>query len=90
MQQQEYAKNNWVKKFQNQDDDFKWDPVICKLMNESMDLISWDDYTQRQNAENGVWTLVHGDYHPGNQLYNYKNNELTTVDWELIGFGSGP
>jgi aminoglycoside phosphotransferase (APT) family kinase protein len=38
----------------------------------------------------GIWTLVHGDYHPANQLYNPKTKEITTVDWEMVGLGSGP
>lgn len=39
-----------------------------------------------------VWTLVHGDYHPANQLVDPQEKEvaITTLDWEMVGFGSGP
>lgn len=46
-----------------------------------------------------AWSLVHGDYHPGNFLYikdaNVRNDtsdrpKLMLVDWEVVGIGSGP
>lgn len=58
-------------------------------MARSVELISWDAFRQRLNEE-GVWTLVHGDYHPANQLYDPDSNQITTVDWEMVGIGSGP
>ena len=36
------------------------------------------------------WTLVHGDFHAGNQLFDRKTGEITTLDWEVVGLGSGP
>lgn len=44
---------------------------------------------------NSVWTLVHGDYHPANQLIDptitIKGDvEVVSLDWEMVGLGSGP
>lgn len=63
--------------------------MIIEAVTKSIGEISWDAYRKRLNVDS-VWTLVHGDYHPANQLYNFETNELTTVDWEMVGFGSGP
>jgi len=39
-----------------------------------------------------VWTLVHGDYHPANQLIDPEKEDarVTSLDWEMVGLGSGP
>jgi aminoglycoside phosphotransferase (APT) family kinase protein len=34
-------------------------------MARSVELISWESFRERLNEE-GIWTLVHGDYHPAN------------------------
>lgn len=40
------------------------------------------------------WSLVHGDFHPGNMLClnNSSTNkpQLILIDWEVVGVGSGP
>jgi hypothetical protein len=35
-------------------------------------------------------TLVHGDFHPGNQLWNPQTSSSRFVDLEQVGLGSGP
>jgi len=61
-----------------------------------MEGISWESQTKRLN-KNKPWTLVHGDFWPGNVLVstplsktNEPNLELRILDWEMVGIGSGP
>ncbi|KAF4749594.1 hypothetical protein FOZ63_020152, partial [Perkinsus olseni] len=35
-------------------------------------------------------TLVHGDYHAGNQLWEAEAKRLYTVDWSDVSVGEGP
>lgn len=57
----------------------------------------WD--SQHESTDKISWSLVHGDYHPGNFLYidetgGYNKSldqpKLILVDWEVVGVGSGP
>lgn len=45
----------------------EWHNDILKAMETSVANISWDSFKQRLGLDT-VWTLVHGDYHPANQL----------------------
>ena len=61
-------------------------------MNNSIKKISWDDYKANFNTGK-QWTLLHGDFHPANQLIDKlapNDSNITTLDWEGIGLGSGP
>jgi len=60
-------------------------------MDSSVGKISWESYKNRLGLEK-VWTLVHGDYHPANQLIDPKQEDarVTSLDWEMVGLGSGP
>ena len=64
---------------------------MIQAMDKSVSNISWESYKERINMDS-VWTLVHGDYHPANQLINPDSDEVkvTTLDWEMVGLGSGP
>lgn len=64
---------------------------MIQAMDKSVSNISWESYKERINMDS-VWTLVHGDYHPANQLINPDSDEIkvTTLDWEMVGLGSGP
>jgi hypothetical protein len=70
-----------------------WDPFVRKLVEASLDGISWDAHLQRINV-NTHWTLVHGDFWPGNVLWSFKKEResdlLRFLDWEMVGLGSGP
>lgn len=80
----------------------KWDDTLQAVVEKAMNSISWDDQLKRLNTE-GHWTLVHGDFWPGNVMWMIKNdknindkqnnNESSSVrflDWEMVGLGSGP
>ena len=64
---------------------------MIMAMDKSVNNISWESYKKRINMDT-VWTLVHGDYHPANQLIDPDTDEVkvTSLDWEMVGIGSGP
>lgn len=70
-----------------------WDPLVRKLVEVSLDGISWDAQLQRINVSTH-WTLVHGDFWPGNVLWSFEkgseSGSLRLIDWEMVGLGSGP
>lgn len=57
----------------------------------------WDSHNE--GTDKISWSLVHGDYHPGNFLCTHETNayskstdqmRLLLIDWEVVGVGSGP
>jgi hypothetical protein len=59
----------------------------------------WNNDCSNRDDDRTAWSLVHGDYHPGNLLYLHDENinkdaagtpKLILVDWEVVGVGSGP
>ena len=80
----------------------QWDPIVRQAVEKAIDGISWEAQIQRLN-ENQHWTLVHGDFWPGNILWkkgvsacnsnqqpSSSPDSLRLVDWEMVGLGSGP
>ena len=66
---------------------------------QALDFDSFVSKWDPDGSNNGKisWSLVHGDYHPGNFLYmdetsnnNARSPNLLLVDWEVVGVGSGP
>jgi hypothetical protein len=74
------------------DDSVQWDPLVKATIDHAMAGISWGNQLKRLNTnENTHWTLVHGDFWPGNILVSTKDcNDLRMLDWEMTGLGSGP
>lgn len=81
-----------------------WDPLVRACLDKAMEGISWEDQQQRLNLKSH-WTLVHGDFWPGNVLLNTYSSSaaqasvsvsastqapLKLLDWEMVGLGSGP
>ena len=64
------------------------DESLMAAVQRTLDVASWENMQKR--FEQGNWTLVHGDHHPANQLYDPKTEELILLDWENLGLGSGP
>lgn len=59
-------------------------------MNDSMEYINWENYIDTVNPHQTHWTMLHGDFHPANQLIDPEaptDNNLTLLDWEGIGVG---
>lgn len=78
-----------------------WDPLVKSTLAHAMDGISWEAQLERLNTAKN-WTLVHGDFWPGNVLISTntvskesddssKGDEesLRVLDWEMVGIGSG-
>ena len=62
-------------------------------MNDSISKISWEEYKQKFDPKKTQWTLLHGDFHPANQMIDPQapsDSNITTLDWEGIGLGVGP
>lgn len=64
----------------------RWDPLVKATLAHAMDGISWEAQLERLNAAHSNWTLVHGDFWPGNVLISTnvvseenKNNKSSAV-----------
>jgi hypothetical protein len=74
--------------------DIEWNPIVREAVNKAVQGISWEAQCQRLQVK-GHWTLVHGDFWPGNVMWKIKcrdadDNNLRLLDWEMVGLGSGP
>lgn len=80
-----------LKTNQQLDDRIQWDPLVKKTVEKAMTGISWEAQKRRLNMTNSHWTLVHGDFWPGNVMISTTNTkDLRLLDWEMCGLGSGP
>lgn len=76
---------------------FIWDPIVRQTIEKAISSISWDTYIKQFHIDTCQWTLVHGDFWPGNVMWNInkdntKNSyqKIQLLDWEMVGIGSGP
>lgn len=79
--------------------DVSWNPVVRQAVEKCIAGISWDAQLERLHVD-GRWTLVHGDFFPGNVMWNPAVSQslsspsspplLRLLDWEMVGVGSGP
>lgn len=67
----------------------KWDPLLKDTVDKAIRGISWEAQLERLHS-NGQWTLVHGDFWPGNVMLVIKDKSIRLLDWEMCGIGSGP
>ena len=73
----------------------QWDPLVRQLVDKAMEGISWESQQERLNS-NSNFTLVHGDFWPGNVMISTGSNtnenryDIRLLDWEMCGLGSGP
>lgn len=82
----------------------EWDPLVRACTTKAMAGISWEAQLERLNTakSSSHWTLVHGDFWPGNVLISTDttsssssssssddSSSLKLLDWEMAGIGSG-
>lgn len=72
-----------------QNSSIEWDPIVRAAVDKAAAGISWQTQLDRLNVD-GRWTLVHGDFWPGNVMWNTVDNSIRLLDWEMVGLGSGP
>uniref|UniRef100_A0A0G4IFR7 Aminoglycoside phosphotransferase domain-containing protein n=1 Tax=Chromera velia CCMP2878 TaxID=1169474 RepID=A0A0G4IFR7_9ALVE len=54
----------------------------------------WEEFQRELGSL--PWTLMHGDFHPGNVLFlresgrDGRGGHVRILDWEMVGVGSGP
>uniref|UniRef100_A0A0G4IAM3 Aminoglycoside phosphotransferase domain-containing protein n=1 Tax=Chromera velia CCMP2878 TaxID=1169474 RepID=A0A0G4IAM3_9ALVE len=97
-----YAKSVWkdqwrptidekgVQRFEGKEDTIEWPLSLVNLMDQSFEKVTWEAFQQSALVSEGRFTLVHGDFHPGNMIVTRKEKGLALVDWEVVGVGSGP
>lgn len=66
-----------------------WDDTLRACVDKAIHGISWQAQQERLHPD-GLWTMVHGDFWPGNVMYLVKEQEIRLLDWEMCGLGSGP
>lgn len=67
----------------------EWDMELVHIIQASLNKISWKEFSARKQSNADAFTLVHGDFHPGNMMYRPSTKEIAIVDWEQVGIGSG-
>lgn len=71
-----------------------YDARLIKLVEASFAATTWA--TCLEDVRRRSWTLVHGDFHPGNMLWRTGSTprvgepSIVLVDWEVVGWGNGP
>lgn len=87
----DYTKNEMTTSNDDDDDDDKmqWNSTVRSTVEKAVEGISWQAQLDRLHVD-GRWTLVHGDFWPGNIMWNVADGSLRLLDWEMVGLGSGP
>jgi len=73
----------------------QWDPQVKSAAARAVEGISWEAQQKRLHVQ-GYWTLVHGDFWPGNAMWMIDGSDkkdhdsIRLLDWEMVGLGSGP
>lgn len=89
---QKLVQNFWKSYLETEADKpiIKWDSNVRSTVEKAVKGISWDAQMKRLHTE-GHWTLVHGDFWPGNVMWMTKEADaIRLLDWEMVGLGSGP
>lgn len=88
---QNMVKNCWTEikeNIKNNKSNFEWNKDLIEIVEASISKIDWDDYQREIKFK--PFTLIHGDFHPANLLWSWKNfvrGETIILDWEQVGIG---
>lgn len=87
------ARMFWKKHCDGEGTSIEWNPLVRETVEHAMEGISWEKQLERLRV-GGHWTLVHGDFWPGNVLWTRptesSSGSISLLDWEMVGLGSGP
>ncbi|KAJ3345608.1 hypothetical protein HDU83_003908 [Entophlyctis luteolus] len=67
-----------------------FDGFLVSCVDASLAKTDWTAFQERVHSPAYHYTLVHGDFHPANAMYNPLSDSLKIIDWEVVGIGSGP
>ncbi|KAF4710692.1 hypothetical protein FOZ62_020559 [Perkinsus olseni] len=70
--------------------DCKWSRELVAFIDEAVKNATWETYQKALRERKHLLTLVHGDYHAGNQLWDTEAKKPYTVDWSDVSVGEGP
>ncbi|EDQ90883.1 uncharacterized protein MONBRDRAFT_31737 [Monosiga brevicollis MX1] len=63
----------------------KWDPKLVALIDASMAATTWDSVQAFLRGAGGqVFSIVHGDCHASNMLYDLQRERVVMVDWSEL------
>eukprot|EP00960_Hanusia_phi_P040628 754575-Hanusia_phi.AAC.3 len=66
----------------------RWDENLLECMCAAMKNVNWDSF--QSDTRGRPWTLVHGDFHPGNIMWVFEPQGFPLMlDWEMVGLGNG-
>ncbi|EEQ98634.1 hypothetical protein Pmar_PMAR016868 [Perkinsus marinus ATCC 50983] len=68
----------------------KWEKRLVVFIDNAIEYSTWEAYQKSLREHKHPLTLVHGDYHAGNQLWDAEAKKLYTVDWPEASVGEGP
>eukprot|EP00923_Selenidium_pygospionis_P022972 GHVN01039858.1.p1 GENE.GHVN01039858.1~~GHVN01039858.1.p1 ORF type:complete len:307 (-),score=65.22 GHVN01039858.1:355-1275(-) len=76
------------------DEDYKskirFSPRLYALIDASMAKIDFENYLNKINKYRYKLSLIHGDFHPGNVLWDVRKRKTgAVVDFEMLGFAWG-
>lgn len=78
--------------------EIRWNDHLVQCIDASVSKQNWEQFLEER--QQGPWTLVHGDMHPANIMWDYTRASAVEgaavsgtsvfVDWQVVGIGSGP
>mmetsp|Transcript_8105 Transcript_8105/g.27186 ORF Transcript_8105/g.27186 Transcript_8105/m.27186 type:complete len:396 (+) Transcript_8105:203-1390(+) len=88
---QRQGKESWMrtqKRIAESNCQVEWDQNLFDCMSAAMNSVDWKKF--QSISGNRPWTLVHGDFHPGNIMWVFEPQGYPLMlDWEMVGLGNG-
>ena len=66
----------------------KFDPYTIEFVDAAFQKTNWEGLKERISQPNYRWTVIHGDAHAGNFVWDTKTKSLVIVDFETVGLGN--